>query len=554
MTSPHHRSAFSRRSFVGGAAALAGAVLYGSATPAPGAAQETSPTPAYGGTIIIGGGAASPHLIPSVNASSVYIGATVPFYSGLTAPGPDFSPQPDLAEGWTVSDDGLVFIFNLRPNVTFHDGAPFTAADVKFTWELIADPLNVTAVQLYDFFSNIDGAVAYHNGEADEITGIRIVDDLTLEVTLIAPWAPFLTIGTAQYILPAHILADVPADQIVSHSFARQPVGTGPFVFQEWEADNFIRSTAFENYWRGRPYADVLIQRALTLDNNTTIPALESNDVNVAALSLTVIDSLPAEPSVQVRQRAGLANQYVEFNLAKPKLQDVRVRKALSYAINRQQIVDTVWQGRAQIYNSVFPYDWWATKQDTTLFDNDVEQAKALLDEAGWVVGEDGIREKDGEKLSFVFHAIVQDWSLIVQQQWRDIGVDAIFEFTQWATFSEQFYFKGEFEVFGMNVPYSLYADPHYALPGYFHSQGNRNEYRNPLSDELIDQAASSYDVEERKASYYEWQEVIAQDLPHLWIANPNIAWAYSPGLVVPERSGSHWELREIYSWFWAAE
>lgn len=558
MTTTDRGSRLSRRDLIAGttagAAALAAGVGFVPGGIADATAQETTPARKQGGTAIVPSGASTPHLIPSLNAFSTYINPTVPFYSGVTTPGPDFQPAPDLAESWTVSEDGTVFTFTFRPNVTWHDGQPFSANDVKFTWELISHPLNVTAVQLYDFFSNLVGAEEFHTGAAPEITGVKVIDELTLEATLKGPWAPFLTIGTAQYILPRHILGDVPVDKIVEHEFARHPIGTGPFVFESWEADNFIVSNAFESYWRGRPALDQFIQRAVTPDNNTVVPALESNEYNSAALSLQVIDTLPESPSITVRQRPGAANQYIEFNLARPLFQDVRVRKALSFALNRQAIVDAIWQGRASIYNSVFPFDWWATKQDTTIFDNDPEQAKALLDEAGWLVGDDGIREKEGVKFSFLFQANIETWPLVVQQQWKDIGIETEFEYITFQTFSEQFYLVGDFDVYGMNVPYTLYADPHYALPGYFLSTNNRNQYVNPRSDELIIAAASTYDIEERKAHYYEWQEVIAQDIPHLWIANPDVAYGYSPGLITPERSGSYWETRELYDWFWADE
>jgi peptide/nickel transport system substrate-binding protein len=412
-------------------------------------------------------------------------------------------------------------------------------------------------VQLYDFFSHLVGAPEFHSGAAPEIAGVKVIDDLTLEATLTGPWAPFLTIATAQYILPKHILESVEVDKIAESSFARAPIGTGPFVFENWEADNFITSKAFDNYWRGRPTLDTLIQRALTLDNNTVIPSLENGETNTAGLSLQVIDTLSADPPVTVRNRPGAANQYIEFNLdpeKSPFFQDLRVRKALSYALNRQAIVDAVWQGRAKVYNSVFPYDWWATKQDTTIFDNDPEQAKALLDEAGWLVGSDGVREKDGVKFSFLFQANTETWPLVVQQQWKEIGVDTQFEYITFQTFSEQYYLAGNFHIYGMNVPYSLYADPHYSLPGYFLSANNRNKYNNPKSDELIIAAASTYDIEERKKFYYEWQELIAQDIPHLWIANPDVAYAYTKGLITPERSGSYWESREVWDWYWAED
>src|SRR5699024_3263019 len=136
-----------------------------------------------------------------------------------------YALEPALAESWEVSEDGTVYTFHLREGVTWHDGEPFTADDVKFTWELIAHPENLSAAQLYSFFSTITGAEAFHNGEADEITGITVVDDLTVDVALDSPWAPFFTIGSNQYIVPQHILGEVPVGEILEHEYARAPVG-----------------------------------------------------------------------------------------------------------------------------------------------------------------------------------------------------------------------------------------------------------------------------------------------------------------------------------------
>jgi peptide/nickel transport system substrate-binding protein len=514
-------------------------------------AQET-PERREGGTIIFDVGQEGSHLVPPFTAFSTVITPTVAFFNGLTRPGPELEPEPDLAESWEANEDGTHYTFKLREGVTFHDGQPFTANDVKFTWELIAHPENVGAAQLFQFFNTIAGAEAFHAGEAEEITGIKVVDDLTVDVTLDSPWAPFLTIGSNQYIVPKHILGEVPVGEILEHEYARNPIGTGPFRFIAWQAGDSYIGEAFEEYYAGRPAADQVVLRVAGLDDNTKITALRSGELNAATLTLNGLDSLGEDPSIQTRQKPGRANQYLEFNLAKPIFSDLNVRKALSYATNRQAIVDAVYQGRATIYNSVFPYDWWATKQDTTIFDNDPEQAAQLLDEAGWTVGDDGIREKDGEKLSFTITALDNQWPIVLQQQWKEVGVDAKIETVDFPTLSTQFYVTGIFDAVAMNVPYSLYTDPHFALPGYFLSANNRNKYNNPESDRLIEEAAATIDQEQRKQLYYEWQEVIAQDVPHLWIANPDEVSAYSAGLVVPDRGSYYLAWREIADWFWA--
>ncbi len=505
-----------------------------------------------GGTAVYYASQEGSHLIPSFSSFSTVIAPTAPFFNGLTKPGVNLEPLPDLAESWTSTPDGTQWTFKLRKGVKWHDGQPFTAADVKFTWETIAHPDNKTGAQLYSFFAFVAGAPEFHTGKAREITGINVLDDFTLQANLTAPSAPFFTIGAGQYIIPKHILGGVPVAEMLKHPYARAPIGTGPFVFEVWKTGDSIVGKAFDDYFGGRPHLDRVVYRMIpNADANTLITGLKSKEMNAVELSLDAYDQLQGDLSLRRVLKPGRANQYIEFNLAKPLFQDVRVRKALSFALNRQAINDAIWKGRAQIYNSVFPYDWWPTKKDTTLFDNDPEQAKRLLDEAGWKVGSGGLREKEGQKFSFMMYSIFNDWPLVVQQQWKAVGVEMKHQFVDFATLNTQYYSTRTFEAAGLQVVYTLYTDPHYALPGYFLSANNRNSYNNPQSDDLINRAAATNDQEERRKLYYAWQEVIAQDVPHLWLGNPPNAYAYSADLVTPDYPSSYFNWRDAAAWYY---
>lgn len=522
---------------------------------APGAAPTGESKPRQGGTAVFFGSQEGAHLIPSFSSFSTVIVPTVPFFNGLTKPGRDLAPAPDLAESWTVSPDSKHYVFKLRQGVLWHDGQPFTAHDVKFTWELIAHPDNKTSGQLFSFFDRVEGALDFRAGKAPEIGGVKVVDDHTIEVRLVQPSAPFFTIGSNQYIVPRHILKDVPVADMLKHSFARAPIGTGPFQIEGWKAGDSIVGKAFEKHFAGRPHLDKIVFRFLpAVDQNTLISGLKSGELHAVSgttgITLDTYDLLQNEPSVRTVMKPGQNNQYIEFNLKKPFFEDLRVRKALSYALNRKAIADAVWKGRSEMYNSVFATDWWPTKKDTTLFDNDPEQAKRLLDEAGWTVGADGIREKNGVKFRFKMHSIFNDWPLIVQQQWRQVGVDVQHEFLDFATLNSQFYSTKTFDAVAIQIVSYLYSDPHYPLPGYFNSKLNRNGYNNPKSDELIDKAAGTNDQEERKKYYYEWQEVIAQDVPHLWLGTPRQVYAYSANLHTPDTINGYFDWREVKDWY----
>ena len=565
MSDPSQASSGShltRRGFLRGAAAVGGAAVASRLRPngvaaAPVATDVTTvmrnalpQARQAGGTAIYYIGQEGAHIFPSFSSFSTVIEPSAPFFNGLTRPGLEREPTPDLAESWTISDDGKTYVFTLRKDVLWHDGQPFTAADVKFTWEVIGHPDNTGSFQLFNFFSLLEGAPEYRAGDADEIIGVRVVDDYTIEARLTEPSAPFLTIASNQFIVPRHILVDIPVAQMLESPYARAPIGTGPFVFEAWNAGDSIVGSAFDDHFAGRPTLDRVVLKLPELDTNGTVTAFKSGELNASDTTLEVLDALQGDPTVRLLEKPGQANQYIEFNLISPFFQDLNVRKALSYALNRQAISDLAWQGRAKIYNSVFPYDWWPTKTDTTIFDNDVEQAKALLDEAGWTLGSSGLREKDGVPFSFPMYSLNNPWWLIVQQQWREIGVDARVEYVDFPTLRDQYYLTHIFDAVALTIPYGLYTDPHYSLPGYFLSANNRNAYKNPRSDELILAAAATNDQEERKKLYYEWQEVIAQDVPHLWIGNPDQVYGYTASLVSPERTSAYFEWREVRDWY----
>lgn len=548
MQPTHSRTtSLSRRRFVQAAATATGAIAAsGFPTFVRAAARQTGKK---GGSAVYLVGQEGGHIFPSFSSLSTIIVPTVPFFNGLTKPGPDLAPVPDLAESWTISQDGKTYVFKLRQGVKWHDGQPFTAQDVKFTWEIIAHPDNKTGAQLYSFFSLLDGAPAYHTGEAKEITGVKVVDDYTLEAHLTSPSAPFFTIGTNQYIVPKHVLADTPVAKMLESPYARAPIGTGPFVFQAWNAGDSIVGKAFPDHFAGPPILDQIVLKLTDLDDNGLITALKAGEVNAAPGTLEVADALKGDDSVRLVQKPGRANQYIEFNLKKPFFQDLRVRQALSYALDRHAIAKLAWQDRAKVYNSVFPYDWWPTKRDTTLYDNDQAKAKQLLDAAGWKEGDKGVREKDGKKFSFTMQAFNEPWWQIVQQQWKAIGIDVKLQTVDWPTMSTQYYLTKVFDAVALHVPYEYYTDPHYALPGYFLSANNRNSYNNPKSDQLILAAAATNDQKARQKAYYEWQEVIAHDVPHLWLGNPDQVSVYTSNLITPERLNHYFTFREVREW-----
>ncbi len=181
-----------------------------------------------GGQIILSGSSEPLTLNPAFTPVSTTIYYSQLLFDGLTRPDDNLRPIPSLAESWQVSPDGLNYTFKLRKGVKFHDGKELTAADVKFTWEVIGHPSNKAGAQIYGFFSRIKGADAFRSGAAKEIGGVTTPDEYTVKVEMQSVYAAFLSISAFQPILPKHVYGAVPVEELEKHASARSPVGTGP--------------------------------------------------------------------------------------------------------------------------------------------------------------------------------------------------------------------------------------------------------------------------------------------------------------------------------------
>lgn len=495
-------------------------------------------------------------LNPAISPVSTTIYNTPFFYSALTRPADDYQPLPDLAESWTISPDGLGYTFKLRQGVRFHDGQPFTAGDVKFTWELIAHPENVVARQLAGFFSTVKGARDYTAGKAKEIEGVKVLDPATLQVTLTEVYAPFLIISAGQMIMPRHVWKDVPVKELAAHPASSKPIGTGPFVMDSWTRNESIVMRAYDGYHFARPKLDKIISLAVA-DQSTGFNLLKAGQLNVqglyAAMPIDNVDEARADPKLEVRPVPGLANMYAEFNFRNPLFQDLRVRQALSYATDRKALRESLWKGQAQHINGPIHPAFWAAKKDTTTYDGDVEKARALFADAGWRPGADGILERDGKKFRFAMQTIQRDYDVVLKEQWRRVGVDMEIQRMDFGSFWAPLYLQGKTELAGLNLPFGLYVDPDYPLGGYFDSRLNRNKYSNPRVDSLIRQATATLDREERKQRYYELQETLAKDVPHLWLGVPDEVWGITKGLVIPKKPTGYLTIRSAAEWYWEA-
>ncbi|HEX5502287.1 MAG TPA: ABC transporter substrate-binding protein, partial [Thermomicrobiales bacterium] len=311
---------------------------------------------------------------------------------------PDMEAVPDLAEKWDVSPDGKTYTFALRQGVKWQDGQPFSAQDVKFSFETWAHPK--WPGPLSPNLALIEGAAAYKQGQATAISGIAIPDDGHVRFTLTAAVATFLATSATGALLPRHLLQDVSPADVQKSPFARKPVYTGPFMVQSWQTGEGLTFAAFPDAFAGPPKLATLVGRDYP-DQTTAINALRTGESQLGFVAPDQFDQFARDPTFRTQQLAGSQGVFLTFDLTNPLFADKRVRQAISHAIDRKGLIAALFRGKADPSFGVASPLSWLYNPDAPRFDFDVAQAKQLLDAAGWQPGADGIRAKDGKKFSF---------------------------------------------------------------------------------------------------------------------------------------------------------
>jgi peptide/nickel transport system substrate-binding protein len=450
--------------------------------------------------------------------------------------------DPVLAESYEASEDGLTFTFKLRQGVKFHDGADFTSKDVKYTYDFYRDPANAAITQ---------GLLQY-------IDTIDTPDDYTVIFNMAQVDAAFLTNVAYIYIVQSDYHQEVGEDV-----YKTAPIGTGPFKLAEWRPAEYTLLEAFDDHFRGRPNIDFL-REDIVPEPSVRAIALETGDADDAVWPLLTEDNLRlAEDSNFITYASpGGSIKHFPLNNSLPQLSDKRVRQAMMYALDRQQIIDDIWSGAAEIaHSNLSPKYAFYYNPDLKQYEYDPEQAKALLDEAGWVDEDgDGVREKDGEKLAFTVTVISGDQARrpiaeVAQQYFAEVGIELSIEEAPVATILEGLR-NCTMDAGLFNWTYGeLDPDPFNNL----HSEGGNNFacFKNERMDELIEQGTSVVDPERRQPIYYEIQELFVEEVPVLYLQVDtwyNIFNARVKGLPPPEDVLENlWVYRTAWQW-WVEE
>ncbi len=419
---------------------------------------------------------------------------------------------PTLENGGVVlrGDGGMDVTWKLRPNVKWHDGVPFTSADVKFTVDAINGPnYNPESTDGFDRISSVDTP-----------------DPLTAVVHYKEIYAPY-DIQFIRGALPKHVLEGRDIDR--AQDYNRNPLGTGPYKVAAWQAGEFILLERVPHYWRGDDYPKIrqLLFRFVA-NTNTRINQLKAGEVHVVALMpWDKYREMRDVPSLVIHRTMGNAYEHVTLNERQmPAFADVRVRRALTHALDRELFVKTILDGLAPVaHGAIQPLSWAYTDQ-VTRYPFDPVKARALLDEAGWKVGAGGIREKDGKRLSFTLitqagFAIRETIAQAMERQWRDVGVDAIVQLHDGTAISA-IWFEGRFDA--MLHWWQMPSDPE--LTTFFAADRtppagrNINFFRDDELTKLLYASDRTVDRPERTRLLHRAQQLLADAAPEIPLYN----------------------------------
>lgn len=478
------------------------------------------------------------YLNPVLSSDSASNDINGQVFNGLVKYDKDIQLVGELAESWEVRDGGKHIIFHLHKNVRWHDGAPFTAEDVKFTYEKLIDPAVKTP---------------FGSDYKDSVERVAAPDPYTFEVFYKKPYVPALEswgIG----VIPKHIFEK---GDFNTHPANRRPIGTGPFKFQDWQTDQKIVLTANQDYFEGRPFFDRYVYRIIP---DQSVQFLELRQESIDTMGLTP-DQYKAYAGFfkhfNKYRYPSFSYTYLAFNLRRPEFKDKRVRKAFAHAINKSEIIDGVLLGFGRPATGPFPPATWAYDPAVPDYAYDQSKAKALLAEAGWKDSDgDGWLDKEGKKFEFTLltnqgNKNRELSATIIQNHLARVGVKVNLRVLEWASFIHNYVDNRQFDA--MIMGWNLSRDPDQYVIWHSSQRGEKQynfvDYVNPEVDAVLEAGRREFNQDKRRALYHKMHALLQDDLPYIFLyypeALPVVHKRIQGPLVAP--AGMGWNFRE---WF----
>jgi peptide/nickel transport system substrate-binding protein len=463
-------------------------------------------------SITIGSLADAKRLLPLLASDSASGDISGWIFNGLTKYDKNIKVTGDLAESWEISSNGLEIIFYLRKGVLWHDGVELTSDDVVFTYNTVIDPKVPTP------YSSIYGPVEK----------VKSIDKYTVKVVYKEPYAPALE-SWGMGILPKHVLE---GKDISDEFYNRNPIGTGPYKLKEWITGQKILLEAFDKYFEGRVEIDQFIARVIP-DTATMFLELKFGGIDFMGLT-------PPQYKLQANKDSfikyfqkfrypSFGYTYLGYNLLDRRFSDIRVRRAITYAINKKDIIAGVLLGYGIPCTGPFPPESWAYNPRVKDFEYNPEKAMKLFAEAGWRKGKSGLLEKDGA--TFTFTVLVNQGNearlktaQIIKENLKKVGIDMRIKVIEWQAMLHEFIDKKRFEAVIMG--WALSRDPD--MYDIWHSskinEGEFNfiSYKNEEVDRLLIEGRRTFEFTKRQRIYHRIHEILSEDQPYTFLYVPD--------------------------------
>jgi peptide/nickel transport system substrate-binding protein len=507
--------------------------------------QTGTNTPAYGDTLIEASIGNVSSLIPNITSDQASRDVGSFMYNGLVTLGRDLEIKPELATSWAFSKDCLTLDFKLHEGVRWHDGAPFTAEDVVFTWATTMNPKTPSP----------------YRSDYQDVERVEALDPLTVRVTYRRPYAKAL-LSWSVSMLPRHLL-----ERYVEEGKLKEapqnwtaPVGTGPYRFKEMKSGEKVVVVANPDYFKGRPNISRIVYRIIP-SQATIFLELKARGVDVAGLTALQYHRQTEYPAFQKAYNKfrypGSGYTYLGFNLKDPRFADRRVRLAFAHGINKQELLDGVVLGLGRQATGPFRPGTWADNPAVKGVPHDTKKAMALLAEAGWKTrNAEGLLVKDGKP--FTFELLTNQGNderkkiaEIVQASLRDLGIGVDIRILEWAALLKEHVKKRNFDA--MILGWGTGSDPDQYVVWHSSQTGpdelNHISFKNAEVDALLEAGRSSCVQADRTRFYHRLHEVLAEEQPLVFLYWRDVMPAVSSRIfgIDPGAAGIKWNQEE---WF----
>lgn len=512
MSTNNAKSFLSRRELlirsIAGASGILSASVLGEA------AAAVATTGRRGGTISMMSLQGPDSLIPQFYSTGYARFMFGMMFTALLRWTPELQLAGWLADKWEASADATTYTFHIRQDAVWNDGRPITAEDVAFTIRAIADP-GYNGID-WDFVSQISGAAERRKDASKELTGVRIVDEKTVQLKTVKPYGALLSgLGAEMMILPKHVLGSIPSAEMKKSPFAFAPtVSSGAFKYVKYAADQYLEIEANDKYFLGKPNLDRIIIKILSGD--VAVAQLERGELDMipgygsSAIPPIEVERVKKMPHIVVTTMPGEFLQYIVLNYRNPKFKDVRVRQAIAHSIDQKAILDKVVLGYGVLNpgpsNSNYPY----YNDKVKGYPFDPARSKALLKEAGWDSATELV-------ISYPPGSTREAMAPILQAYMTTAGFKVRLEVQQLPQLLSRI--QKQPETYDMTLlGYRGYFDPDTFLYRRFHTKAipnpNLQYYSNPKVDELLEKGQTLVNEKDRRPIYDEVQRIVMEDLP----------------------------------------